>query len=108
MVPEVPDAGPGRFKPFAYLAAPNAGFYRRVVLAFVTAKRQFVVHLRAEDVQTKLACDGPADAKMIADALAQLVGWGNLRADPDTSRVTSVEDFNRARFLFQLTHAGES
>ena len=29
-------------------------------------------------------------------------------ADPDTSRVTSVEDFHRARFLYQLTHAGEA
>jgi uncharacterized protein (TIGR02677 family) len=33
---------------------------------------------------------------------------GATCADPDTSRVTSVEDFHRARFLYQLTHAGEA
>jgi len=97
-----------RFKPFAYLAAQNAGLYRRVMLAFVAAKRRFVVHLRTEDVLTELASGAPADPKAVADALGQLVDWGNLSADPDTSRVTSVEDFHRARFLYQLTHAGEA
>ena len=56
----------------------------------------------------ELADDAPVDPKAVADALAQLAEWGNLRADPDTSRVTSVEDFHRARFLYQLSHAGES
>ncbi len=78
---------------------------------FVAAKRRFVVHLRAEDLHEALAgaepsAHVPADA--LADALGQLVEWGNLRADPDTSRVTTVEDFHRARFLYQLTHAGEA
>ena len=98
-----------RFKPFAYLAATNAALYRRVMIAFVAAKRRFVVHLRAEDVLEELHQEGTAaEFKAVADALAQLVEWGNLRADPDTSRVTSVEDFHRARFLYQLTHAGEA
>ena len=99
---------PGRFKPFAYLATPNADLYLRVMLAFVAAKRRFVVHLRSEDVLADLAADAPADPRAVDDALAQLVDWGNLRADPDTSRVTRVEDFHRARFLYQLTHAGEA
>src|SRR3954470_6540188 len=98
----------GRFKPFAYLATQNAELYRRVMLAFVAAKRRFVVHLRSEDVLAELAVDATADAGSVDDALAQLVEWGNLRADPDTSRVTSVEDFHRARFLYQLTGAGEA
>ena len=99
---------PDRFRPFAYLASQNAGLYRRVMLAFVAAKRRFVVHLRSEDVLAELVDDARAASKAITDALAQLVEWGNLRADPDTSRVTSVEDFHRARFLYQLTHAGEA
>jgi uncharacterized protein (TIGR02677 family) len=97
-----------RFKPFTYLATQNAGLYRQVTLAFVAAKRRFVVHLRTEDVLAELATDAPADPRAVGDALAQLVEWGNLRADPDTSRVTSVEDFHRARFLYQLTPAGEA
>ncbi len=100
--------GSARFKPFAYLATQHAGLYRQVMLAFVAAKRRFVVHLRAEDVLLELASDVPVDPKTVADALAQLVEWGNLRADPDTSRVTSVEDFHRARFLYQLSQAGEA
>src|SRR5450755_1177015 len=114
---------PSHFNPFAHLTAPNAGLYRRVMLAFVAAKRRFVVHLRAEDVSAELANDpagsladpqmaarisGPLDHDTLVDALAQLVEWGNLRSDPDTSRVTSVEDFHRARLLYQLTHAGEA
>jgi uncharacterized protein (TIGR02677 family) len=117
-----PDAS--HFKPFAHLSAPNVDLYRRVMLAFVAAKRRFVVHLRAEDVSAELADDlgdglaepqttahlseGPVDQTTLIDALAQLVDWGNLRSDPDTSRVTSVEDFHRARYLYQLTHAGEA
>jgi uncharacterized protein (TIGR02677 family) len=108
MASETQEPDPGRFKPFAYLTTQNAALYRRVMLAFVAAKRRFVVHLRSEDVLAELAADAPADPKAVADALAQLVEWGNLRADPDTSRVTSVEDFHRARFLYQLTHAGEA
>ncbi len=111
------------FRPFAHLAAPNAILYRRVMLGFVAGKRRFIVHLRAEDVQEVLvggAPDGlpgastaasdasPVDHDTVADALARLVDWGNLRADPDTSRVTTVEDFPRARFLYQLTHEGEA
>jgi uncharacterized protein (TIGR02677 family) len=96
---------PSIFKPFSYLTAQNAGLYRQVMLAFVTAKRRFVVHLRTEDIADALPGEDPS---AIADALKQLVAWGNLRADPDTSRVTSVEDFHRARFLYQLTHEGET
>jgi uncharacterized protein (TIGR02677 family) len=96
---------PARFRPFSYLTAQNAGVYRQVMLAFVAAKRRFVVHLRTEDIAEALPAQDP---QAIADALKQLVTWGNLRADPDTSRVTSVEDFHRARFLYQLTHAGET
>ena len=108
MAPGTVQPDPVRFRPFAYLTSQNGGLYRRVMLAFVAAKRRFVVHLRNDDVLAELVDDPPAAPKAVADALAQLVEWGNLRADPDTSRVTSVEDFHRARFLYQLTHAGEA
>jgi hypothetical protein len=74
---------------------------------FVAAKRRFVVHLRGEDLKEALA-RGHVSEEALAEALGKLVGWGNLRADPDTARVTTVEDFHRARFLYQLTHAGEA
>lgn len=62
---------------------------------FVAAKRRFVVHLRTEDLHEALAGaepNGHVPVDALADALGQLVEWGNLRADPDTSRVTTVED----------------
>ena len=59
MALETPELDPGRFKPFAYLATPNAWLYRRVMLAFVAAKRRFVVHLRSEDVLEELAARRP-------------------------------------------------
>jgi uncharacterized protein (TIGR02677 family) len=98
-----------RFDPFAHLTAPNVELYRGVMSAFVAAKRRFVVHLRPEDVHEAVAPALPGVAvEAVADALGQLDGWGNLRADPDTSRVTLVEDFYRARYLYQLTPKGEA
>src|SRR5271155_2146532 len=102
---------PSEFRPFAHLATPNVALYRRVMAEFVAAKRRFVVHLRGEDLHealTREQADGHVSIEAVADALSQLVEWGNLRADPDTSRVTTVEDFHRARFLYQLTGPGEA
>ncbi|WP_067472508.1 TIGR02677 family protein [Nocardia amamiensis] len=99
-----------RPKPFAHLNAVNAGLYRRIMGAFATAKRRFTVHLRPEDVQHHLRVSGgqTPEYAAVVDALTQLCEWGNLRADPDTSRVTTVEEFHRARFLYQLTREGEA
>ena len=63
------------------------------------------MHLRPEDVAAELLIN--ADDQL-TQALEQLVVWGNLRADADTSRVTSVEDFHRKRSLYQLTVAGQA
>jgi uncharacterized protein (TIGR02677 family) len=91
---------------FAYLTAQKSELYRAVMLAFSAAKRRFTVHLRPEDVRDAL---GPGtDLESVATALTALEGWGNLRSDPDTSRVTTVEDFHRARYLYQLTREGEA
>ncbi|WP_406410879.1 TIGR02677 family protein [Streptomyces sp. NBC_01614] len=97
------------YAPFAHLTAPNAVLYRQVMHVFLTAKERFAVHLRPEDVHAALAPEHrPAGPDAVVKALTGLVGWGNLRADPDTSRVTAVEDFYRKRFIYQLTRAGEA
>ena len=85
---------------FRYLAAENAVLYRRVMTAFVLAKRRFVVTLRPDEI-----LDG---ADEVRQALVQLEQWGNLRSDPDTSRVTTIADFQRARLMYQLTQEGEN
>ena len=95
-------------KPFAHLNAQNALLYRRVLGAFVAAKRRFVVHLRPDDVVEFMTATGgeAPSAEIVVAALDQLGEWGNLRADPDTSRVTTVEEFHRARYLYQMTGEG--
>ncbi|WP_432094743.1 TIGR02677 family protein [Streptomyces sp. bgisy100] len=104
-----PETGAEGFGPFAHLTAPSAALYRQVMRAFVTAKERFAVHLRPEDVYGALPPEmRPAEVDAVTKALDSLVAWGNLRADPDTARVTAVEDFYRKRFIYQLTHAGES
>jgi uncharacterized protein (TIGR02677 family) len=92
--------------PFTYLTVGKAGLYRQVMLTFIAAKRRFTVHLRPEDVREALGSQVELDE--VTGALVALEGWGNLRSDPDTSRVTTVEDFHRARFLYQLTPEGEA
>jgi uncharacterized protein (TIGR02677 family) len=93
-------------QPFAHLSVPNAALYREVLLTFVRARDRFIVHLRPEDVLTDLGRSG--ETEQIVAALDKLVDWGNLRADPDTGRVSSVADFHRARYLYQLTTAGQA
>ncbi|MFJ4790676.1 TIGR02677 family protein [Streptomyces sp. NPDC088794] len=104
-------SGPARagYTPFAHLTVPNAALYRQVMGAFLAAKERFAVHLRPEDVVAALPPEHrPGDVDTVVKALDRLVDWGNLRADPDTSRVTAVEDFYRKRFIYQLTQAGEA
>ncbi len=77
---------------------------------FMANKRRFVVHLRPEDVAEALRGDGgePVTQDQVDSALDSLDKWDNLRADPDTGRVTTVEDFYRARYLYQLSREGEA
>jgi uncharacterized protein (TIGR02677 family) len=97
--------GQGEPQPFTYLSVPNADLYRSVLRTFARAKERFIVHLRPEDVAADLQIG--AD-EQLSQALEQLTAWGNLRADVDTSRVTTVEDFHRKRCLYQLTGAGQA
>jgi uncharacterized protein (TIGR02677 family) len=91
--------------PFAHVNAEKAPLYRNVMQIFVSAKERFLVHLRPEDVHERLS---EAAREEVDRALQQLVEWGNLQAEPDTGRVSTVEDFYRARYLYQLTKEGEA
>ena len=90
---------------FAHATAEKAAHYRAVMQAFAEAKAHFIVHLRPEDVRGRAP---ELSLDEVQSALASLVGWGNLQAEPDTTRVTSVEEFYRARFLYQITREGEA
>lgn len=97
-------------RPFAHVDVQLAPLYRRVMRTFVANKQRFVVHVRPEDVAEALRYDGGSQVTQdtVDDALGKLTEWGNLRDDPDTSRVTTVEDFYRTRYLYQLSREGEA
>ena len=100
------------YGPFAYLSAPNAPIYRRVMRALMAEKERFTVHVRPEQVSEALRVDGgePVEAQVVADALERLAdsNWGNVLAFPDSSRVTALEDFYRRRMLYQMSRPGEA
>lgn len=103
---------PGAYGPFAYLSAPNASLYRRVMRALMAEKERFTVHVRAAQVRDALARDGgePVSEDAVTDALERLAqqSWGNVLAIPDSGRVTALEDFYRRRMLYQLSRQGEA
>ncbi len=76
---------------------------------FATAKRQFRLHLRPDEVRAEAQWPmGTPLLEEVQQALSQLVEWGNLQSQPDTARVSTLEDFYRARFLYSLTVGGEA
>lgn len=92
-------------RPFAHLNVPLYPLYRQIMTIFRDSKQRFIVHLRPEDVAEAIQAGELED---VAEALGKLEEWGNLRATPDTSRVTTVEDFYRTRYLYQLSREGEA
>ena len=107
----LPSGATAEPQPFAYLSTPNAVLYGHVLRVFAQARARFTVHLRPEDVLAELRRDAgnvTVAIEPVSAALEQLESWGNLRADADTGRVTTVEDFHRARYLYQLTRHGQA
>jgi uncharacterized protein (TIGR02677 family) len=94
---------------FRHVSAEKAAQYRAIMDTFAAAKRQFRLQLRPDEVQREAAWPGSIPPlEEIQLALAQLTGWGNLEAQPDTARVSSIEDFYRARYLYRLSLGGEA
>ncbi len=95
---------------FRHVSAERADLYRAVMQAFAAAKRQFRLHLRPDEVRAEAPWPGgePPELEIVQQALTQLAEWGNLTPQPDTSRVASIEDFYRARFVYRLSEGGEA
>lgn len=103
--------GDRRLQVFAYVHAEKARQYRAIMRVFVEAKARFALHLRPSEIVTILAENEglePLDLAEVETALAQLCEWRNLESHPDTADVTTVEEFYRPRYLFQLTAEGEA
>ncbi|WP_198022059.1 TIGR02677 family protein [Algiphilus aromaticivorans] len=94
---------------FRHVSAEKSAQYRAVMECFAAAKRQFRLHLRPDEVRTEAAWPGePPAPEEVQQLLAQLVDWGNLLSQPDTSRMQTLEDYYRRHFLYRLSHPGEA
>lgn len=96
---------------FSYTVETNAPLYRAVMRLFLDAKARYRIQFRPDEVAAELRRGG-LEAELpeggLDRALDQLVEWGNLRRSHDSGRVTTLEDFRRRHFLYQLTPAGEA
>jgi uncharacterized protein (TIGR02677 family) len=94
---------------FRHVSAEKAAFYRGIMDVFAAAKRQYRLQLRPDEVLAEARWPEPRPTiEEVNTALAQLTAWGNLESHPDTSRVSNLSDFYRARFLYRLSHGGEA
>ncbi|WP_322052099.1 TIGR02677 family protein [Paraburkholderia bannensis] len=94
---------------FRHLNADKSALYRCILDVFASAKRQYRLQLRPDEVLAEgdWQDDAPR-ADELALALSTLTEWGNLEAQPDTARVATLTDFYRARFLYRLSRGGEA
>lgn len=104
----VPDA-PAQANLFRHVSAEKAALYRSIMATFAAAKRQFRLHLRPDEVLEESEWEGAGpQLDEVQAALAQLVAWGNLEAQPDMARTTNLADFYRIRSLYRLSRGGEA
>ena len=81
---------PSDYGTFPHLAADKRHRYREGLGVFATAKARFVLHLRPSDVVA--AMPSRVNVEEVDAVLRQLVGWGNLSADPDIAEVHDYLD----------------
>jgi uncharacterized protein (TIGR02677 family) len=78
---------------FSYISSPNPGLYRSIMEIFLEAKERFIPTLETTEILERMRLGQSWSDQQISSALADLCGWGNLRAaGPD----------------FQITSAGEA
>jgi len=95
---------------FRHTTADKAAFYRSIMEVFATAKRQYRLQLRPDEVLSEANWGQrvPPAQEEVTTALAQLAAWGNLESQPDMTRASTLNDYYRARFLYRLSHGGEA
>jgi len=94
---------------FEYIRAEKAPLYRAIMRVFIDSKERFVVQLRLQDVISGMGTIAEmSERPQIESALTRLCEWGNLQTRPDTSNVSTVEDFCNPRHKFQMTSQGEA
>jgi uncharacterized protein (TIGR02677 family) len=94
---------------FRHITADKGAIYRAILEAFASAKRQYRLQLRPDEVLAEAPwTEAPPPIEEVNAALSQLAEWGNLESQPDMARVTTLADYYRARFLYRLSQGGEA
>jgi uncharacterized protein (TIGR02677 family) len=100
-----------RLKALAYVTAEKSSLYRAIMRVFMESKGRFDLHLRPQEIIDAVRRSGleetPHETE-IESALEQLCEWGNLQTRPDTTDISTVEDFYKQRYAFHLTSQGEA
>jgi uncharacterized protein (TIGR02677 family) len=93
---------------FQHVTAEKTALYRTILEVFARARRQYRLQLHPDEVlaEARWGSTRPAIDELNA-ALQQLVLWGNQEAQHNTQCVSTLEGFNRARFLRRLSQGAK-
>lgn len=92
------------FSVFTHLSTEKTAGYRSVLAHFAEARSQFILHLRPAEIAQGLG----VSEEVLAPLLEQLTTWGNVERSRDHIEATSVEEFYRVKWLYQLSARGEA
>ncbi|MBZ8139705.1 TIGR02677 family protein [Rubrivivax gelatinosus] len=94
---------------FRHVNAEKAALYRRVLDVFTSARRQFRLQLRPDEVLQEGEWGGaPPPLDELNQALQALTEWGNLESQPDMVRSSTLADFYLAKYIYRLSQGGEA
>lgn len=94
---------------FRHVGADRGPLYRQILDVFASARRQFRLQLRPDDILAEGAWESALPSmEDLNQALSQLTSWGNLETQADMSRASSLTMFYRKRLLYRLSKGGES
>jgi uncharacterized protein (TIGR02677 family) len=96
---------PRRVEEATYLTAPNAERYRVILHYFYEQYGEQRDWLTAEHVwrHVRASFDSAYTIERCDDDLRALVGWGNLMAEQDRSRVSSLDEWHHRRQVYHIT-----
>ena len=95
---------PMHYSVFTHLSTEKCASYRAVLGHFAEARSRFVLHLRPAEIAKAL----DLSEESLSPLLDQLTDWGNVDRSRDHVDATSVEEFYRVKWLYQLSARGEA
>jgi uncharacterized protein (TIGR02677 family) len=92
-----------------YALAENADVYQRIMRVFYENKRVLGPRLTEDMIGERLwsAYGFELDTEALVRHLDQLVTWGAIDGQHDAGYARNLEEFNRRRFNYAITQAGE-